>query len=358
MSILMLMSGERFGGCCERTPWVVLLFLRRFWMQRGVIAMVCGLLVMTGCRQVRPSAAKVTLSGGSSCISGGVPMRADFSLLTFNIHGLPCWLTGESVGRYGRLSEAIREMDPDFVLLQEVWMKRAMESIPKDGEWSVASDGKPLFLCRRHGLATLSRYPILSSRFYPFKAGRFPDSLVSKGALRVTVDLGGGRPLNVWNLHLQAGNYPKTRKRQLEELRGWIEQDRFGQVADWVGGDFNFTPDSEEYGLAARYLGEDVQGLAQQPHWPTYGVNSGGMDPVTLDYVFLRADRTTRTLAAYTEAVFERTGIEGRFSDHCGLRTEVVLESGPSLRLVGGDFANGDPAPVLWGGVYADLPWD
>jgi hypothetical protein len=44
------------------------------------------------------------------------------------------------------------------------------------------------------------------TEFRAFRAEAWPDSLVNKGALKITVELGPSFRLNIWNVHLQAGS--------------------------------------------------------------------------------------------------------------------------------------------------------
>ncbi len=60
------------------------------------------------------------------------------------------------------------------------------------------------------------------------------------------------------------------RSRQIAELADWVRQAEQGQGADIIAGDFNCTPDSEEYLQLTRLLGADAHPPESQPHFVTY----------------------------------------------------------------------------------------
>src|SRR5690348_6948823 len=42
-------------------------------------------------------------------------------LVTYNIWGLPSWMTGARQGRYPRIARELKRLEPDLILLQEAW---------------------------------------------------------------------------------------------------------------------------------------------------------------------------------------------------------------------------------------------
>src|ERR1044071_5720536 len=68
-----------------------------------------------GCASRRP--APVVLEQQPKTIPRGLS-DGGIRLVTFNIWGLPGWMTGAPSGRYPRIAREIERMDPDIVLLQ------------------------------------------------------------------------------------------------------------------------------------------------------------------------------------------------------------------------------------------------
>src|SRR5690349_10756619 len=140
----------------------------------------------------------------------GVPRAKDpganrLKLVTYNIWGLPWCLNRARPSRYAQIARELQRLDPDIILLQEAWTAKARKSAPCDGRWWIARGAGQHLIFQQNGLMTLSRLPIIGGAFYPFSHAAFPDRLVRKGALKVTLRLPGGQVLNVWNVHFQEG---------------------------------------------------------------------------------------------------------------------------------------------------------
>lgn len=177
----------------------------------------------------------------------------------------------------------------------------------------------------------------MSAKFHPFTAARFPDSLMCKGALRVTLALGPERFVNVWNTHLQEGS-SRVRSRQLEELLGWIEASDQGQIADIVGGDFNLVPGTEEFARLQSGVGPSVlewAGVAPLPTWDGVGRAPGRSKAI--DHIFVGLRQPRGGVAVQARRRFGGTVPAERLSDHLGLEALLTfrgLESSSSAALV------------------------
>jgi endonuclease/exonuclease/phosphatase family metal-dependent hydrolase len=274
----------------------------------------------------------------------GLHQGEELTLVTYNIWGLPPWINFASSKRYVRIARELKRLDADLVLLQEVWTKKALEALPTNGDWSVAA-ARPGCFFRRNGLVVLSKFHILSGEFRPFSAAALPDALVTKGALKITIELADKRRLNVWNVHLQDGNSYRTRARQITELLGWIRGATNGQVADLVGGDFNCTPDSTMYGELSRALGPEVEELKGPKHFFTYdGLSANPLRAKTIDYVFIRRGPQVGELRASPSVAFAASRIQQRLSDHLGVHVLLSLGLLPA----------GSPQPAF--GSFAQSP--
>ena len=168
-------------------------------------------------------------------------------LVTYNIWGLPSWMTGAPAGRYPRIERELEHLDPDLILLQEAWTSKAREAAPGHSHWAVARASRQHTFFQQSGLMTLSRFPIIGGQFYPFSRAAFPDRFVNKGVLKATLQLAEGKLLNVWNVHLQDGGPSSIRQSQIRELLARVRTAEDGQIADVVAGDFNCEPSSKRY---------------------------------------------------------------------------------------------------------------
>ena len=252
----------------------------------------------------------------------------NLKLVTFNIWGLPRWMTGAPPGRYPRIAEEIERLDPDIVLLQEAWTSRARRAIPTNGCWFVARAAGQHTFFQQTGLITLSKFPVIGGEFYPFSRAAFPDRLVNKGALKVTVQMPGGRLLNIWNVHLQDAGATTTRETQVRELIARIQATDDGQVADIVGGDFNCTPESPLYQRLASNLGPNLQQISGAAQFITWdGLSSKTDAGQTIDYFFVRERIRFANMTASEKVAFTNSATQQRLSDHFGIEATLSLDS-------------------------------
>jgi len=258
----------------------------------------------------------------------------DLKLVTYNVWGLPSWMTGAQRGRYPRIARELQRLDPDFILLQEAWTAKARKAAPADGRWGLArADGQHTFF-QQSGLVTLSKCPILGGEFYPFSRAAYLDRFVNKGVLKVTVQLPDGQLLNIWNVHLQEGRWSDTRQSQVLELVARVRAAEDGQIADLVGGDFNCTPESPMGQELARSLGASVVQLGGVEPFVTWdGLSTKPGAGKKIDYVFVRERAIFRDLQAVPRVVFAAAKPEQRLSDHLGI--EAVMNLSPAIALAG-----------------------
>jgi len=314
-------------------PGSILEYAASHWssLQRVLRVGLLGLaLALTGC--VSPATRTVRVWNPPCPVGQTADSErcSQLRVVTYNIWGMPTWISGASPDRYAQIAEELERQNADIILLQEVWSRRSHQAVPAGGEWSVASAEPFSCFFRRNGLVCLSRFPVVQGEFRPFRSAAWPDSLVEKGALKITVELGDSRRLNVWNVHLQAGRSTRARSRQIGELAAWVSQARDGQIADIIAGDFNCTPESSEYDQLVRELGQDVCGLGNQRHFAThFGAGSKPGEASTLDYVFVRARRPSLAFRAGFEPVIGADQTGEWLSDHLGLGVDLTLDVVP-----------------------------
>jgi endonuclease/exonuclease/phosphatase family metal-dependent hydrolase len=302
------------------------------WLPMGQLLTALVLAIQTsGCISHRPAPLLIERQAREP---EGSQTRAELQLkvLTFNIWGLPSWMTGARRGRYPQIARELQRLDPDIILLQEAWTAKARKAAPQDGRWSIARAAGQHTFFQQCGLVTLSKFPVVGGEFYPFSRASFPDRFVRKGVLKVTVRLPGGRLLNVWNVHLQDGGTIAVQRSQIRELLSHVEAAQDRQIADLVGGDFNCTPESPLWRELQNALGPSVQELGEVEPFLTWdGLSSKPGAGQTLDYIFMRQCSSFQEVQAVPRLVFAAKNLEQRLSDHLGIEAEMSLSPAPSL---------------------------
>jgi endonuclease/exonuclease/phosphatase family metal-dependent hydrolase len=284
-----------------------------------------------GCASSRPAPLLVehqVMAAPASCSYKGLSLK----LVTYNIWGLPSWMTGARPGRYPRIARELERLDPDVILLQEAWTAKARKAAPDNGRWALARAAGQHTFFQQNGLVTLSKCPIVGGEFYPFSRSAFPDRFVNKGVLKVTIQLAKGQVLNVWNVHLQEGSSPEIRRSQVCELVSWVQAAEDGQIADLVGGDFNCTPESPLCRELANALGPTVQQLGGTDAFVTWdGLSAKRSAGRTIDYIFIRDRTPCQDVQGGQHVAFTAATMEQRLSDHFGIEAVVNLSPAPSL---------------------------
>ncbi|SET48285.1 endonuclease/exonuclease/phosphatase family protein [Stigmatella erecta] len=163
----------------------------------------------------------------------------ELTLVSYNIHS--------GIGTDGRfdlhrVGEVLREIQADVIALQEVGDFRSVT--PREDQPEHLADMLGLHMAfgpnvvkagRRYGNAILTRLPILQSKNYNLSVpGREP-----RGALRCDLDLGSGKPLHIFCLHLGLSIGERRRQERLL-LSADILQDAARKDPVVVCGDFNY----------------------------------------------------------------------------------------------------------------------
>lgn len=166
---------------------------------------LCSLLI----RSSRPSLVCTTMATPSSSTSP----PSSIKVLTLNVWGL-AYLSKARQFRIGHIADRIAKGDWDIVALQEIWVE--------SDDWrllrSKCSSRLPyskFFLSGAFGsgLAILSRFPIKATHTHPYTLNGLPihvghgDWFVGKAAGSVTLDLGGGFLVDVFDTHVSRAGY-------------------------------------------------------------------------------------------------------------------------------------------------------
>jgi len=213
-----------------------------------------------------------------------------FSVLSYNIHGLPAEVTGDDTD--ARIEEiAPRLNDFDIIGLQEDWMDDNSLQLQ---EQSVYSNFDRFDTPRSDeqvygaGLSFLGTYPITKTEhiYYDRCNGLFDngaDCFASKGFQYLVLDVSGSFSLHIYNTHLEAGNSDvdhDIRSEQLETILAHLNAIEDEPVI--LMGDFNLSSaDPKEDTLLRDF--REMGGLRQTC------IELACEEPYHIDQIFFRS---------------------------------------------------------------------
>jgi endonuclease/exonuclease/phosphatase family metal-dependent hydrolase len=276
---------------------------------------------------VRPSdlrAAGLALLGRETLASArhaGAREETHLRVMTYNTHNCS-GMDGRVSPR--RIARIIRQQSADIIALQEIDLGRSRSRGEDQATLIAEALGYHVVFCptvkhsqtEHYGHALVSRWPIeiLKVAELPSAPGSwFPES---RGALWARIEV-NGVSLNVVTTHL--GLSPRERLAQMKALLG----------PEWLGpvistepvilcGDFNLTPGSAPYGLAASKL-QDVQ-AARSGHRPRSTFSS--LQPfVRIDHIFVSKHFETE------RAFVPRNDLTRLASDHLPLLADLSFSA-------------------------------
>ncbi len=267
------------------------------------------------------------------------PGAQRLELVTYNVWGLPDWMTAAPRARFALIRERLLALAPDVVALQEVWTDAARSCVPDGGPWSVVRGDGEWFLPHKSGLVTATRHRVLEAASYHFRAESGPTALVTaKGALRTTIELADGRVGIVWNTHMQAGvDAEPTRRRQALELIGWMEEALERWNADHPDrpafvtllGDLNSAPESPAFELLRSWFASHGAGLTSHALPPTYDCTANDWavaeEPRAIDHGMVAATAVERFRAERLLVDREQRAGGRHLSDHWAARIAFTL---------------------------------
>jgi endonuclease/exonuclease/phosphatase family metal-dependent hydrolase len=260
-----------------------------------------------------------------------------FSLLSLNTFGIPFYL---SLSRIKRLAQELNALAPSVICLQEIQQNALIPLLQRNFTGYSHFAFFRNSLAPKGGLFTVSTYPVLASRFFPFPnrgkwfSSGFADWALNKGVLLVELDIQGHHVI-VMNTHLQA-NYPGNWRLdnshaqiQLDQVKAITElaQNQPEDALVLVCGDFNFPRQTPIYEWMIAHSGL-IDPLVNDPH-PTY--QPFPLVPsrwkTTLDYFFYRVpqDKDWKVSAQIIPIVNTRArhAIQRFLTDHQALLLHV-----------------------------------
>jgi len=163
-----------------------------------------------------------------------------FSVLTYNVAGLPGFISSAITGRSRSIAEIGKKINPfDIVNVQEDFnYNNSLYLGGNQHPYRTKPKGRVPF---GDGLNTLSRFPMSDVIRVPWKKRTGADSLTPKGFTLVKVEIVGGIWLDVYNVHANAQNNRRAssaRRDNLNQLRDYIGENS-SDNALIVMGDFN-----------------------------------------------------------------------------------------------------------------------
>jgi endonuclease/exonuclease/phosphatase family metal-dependent hydrolase len=250
---------------------------------------------------------------------------ARLRVLTWNVWGLPAFSTNLEA-RMAALPDAIAKLDPDLVLLQEIWAESdgltVKQGLERHGYRHTSHLAHTEY--GMTGLFTASRLPLKPVGFRPFASGRIGHSIwhlewiASKGVGSFLVQTPLGE-VQVQNTHLQAqyetDAYDAERLSQVSEIALMQKGAALPLV---LGGDFNTG--SEELPRKALLDLISLRDTTPSPRPDTIFVRDGSTVSI----------RLVESRELPIEAVKLQNGVIAPLSDHPAVVADLELSVCPT----------------------------
>ena len=256
---------------------------------------------------------------------------ASLKILAYNTWGVP--FTAWDTWRYEAAMIAIEAMDPDVVVLSEVFTPKGRCEFkskkypywvngPRSGSRLVGS-----------GLRILSKFPIDQFAILKYRACKGSDCFSRKGATLVTLALPENKKVNIVGTHLDASSRA-ARLSQLKQLQAFSEWYEDPTAPTVIAGDLNFSPNTPEYQFTTQNLsGIDAWVEIHGSNDPGYTYDCE-LNPYAREYSRRTNEKMIRKRLDYlfhrgpiqiqrAEITFNQK--ENLFSDHFGLLGEYTL---------------------------------
>lgn len=242
-------------------------------------------------------------------------------VLSWNVWDLPAVATNREA-RMAALPDAITKLEPDLILLQELWIESDGNRLRR----ALAHRGYPYAIHLAHtahgmtGLFVASKLPLKYKDYHPFAGGNVEHSiwhlewLAAKGVASFTLETSLG-PIEVQNTHLQAqyetDGYAAERLSQAGEIL-LIDQNRT-ELPLVLGGDFNTG--AEELPRRCLTALDALNDTTPSPRPDTIYVRSGGSIAI----------RTMAARQALDAPVRLDNGVTTELSDHAAVVVDLEL---------------------------------
>ena len=194
-------------------------------------------------------------------------MKLGVSVATYNTGLIRAQVAGYTLFEFAphvevrsrHISNAVLDVNPDIVCLQEVFSRKHLRIIASDLNKTYPYSYAPLSFRPKlfdSGLSLFSKYPILQSNFYWFRSQLMEEALFApKSYMAVTIDTGTQGLIEIVNSHTTAGgsrHHPESqtadncRQLQLEEMIEFLMQRDASIAHSLLVGDLNCGPEASK----------------------------------------------------------------------------------------------------------------
>ena len=266
-------------------------------------------------------------------------MNHSFSLLTLNCFGLLLPNTGR---RLRALAQELEQRSNQVVCLQEIQLHKYRHLLVNACSSYSYALHEPYFHCPKGGLLTLSRIPITSNSFEPYRdrglwyTPMLLDKLFYKGML-INKLIWGNIPIVIINTHLlanfvgdweQHGIYARVEEKQSQQLAETVRVQPADSII-LVVGDFNIPRGSKLYHdfLAKSGLTDPLAGDTRPTLRPPSGMPSRFALPI--DYALIRMPDThsfkINCDLCLSSKYRSSNWRQGYLSDHNGIEIRITI---------------------------------
>lgn len=251
-------------------------------------------------------------------LSGTIaPAQDTLTVMTYNIyHAEQAYNEGKS--SLQDIAGLINREQPDFVALQEVdEMTERLEEIHEGRPFSLTDSLAELTKMKGYfgktiayggggyGIGLLSKRPLTTQKIELPN----PQDGEVRALLFAEVQTASGQPVVFGGTHLDH-QFPENKTAQVQTISGYFSNRKVPVI---LGGDFNFTPDSEQY-TQMRQQWVDAAMLFREEPEPTIPADDPGR---RIDYFFLSdSDRWE---------VSDLRTVKKKYSDHLPVVATLVL---------------------------------
>jgi endonuclease/exonuclease/phosphatase family metal-dependent hydrolase len=224
--------------------------------------------------------------------------------------------------RPSRVAEVLRELNADVIALQEVASLADGRREQNQAQYLADAVGLQFHVGETrkwrgavYGNVILSRYPVRHVAIYDLTASRREP----RGCIRCDLEVGSGRIVHLFNLHLGTGYLERRRQARLLMSKEVLLAPELKHPR-LVIGDFN----EWTQGLVSRMLQQEFESVDIKLHLNRRGTYPGVLPIMHLDHMYFDRELMLE------EFILHRSRMALMASDHLPLMAEFRLHAGPT----------------------------